>query len=185
LKIDNKPVFFIYHTYLIDDIDKFYNVLNNLCISHNFDGVHLVLNSFDKEYLNYKNFYINFNYKVYDSRFFDEKDKQIKLDYRKYMNDNYHFKKNKIQTIVYDFDNRARLSKPNQLNNSTVCINNTELSKTVFTKKIIETYKNNDKKSELDNILLVNSLNEWGENMAFEPSDKYGYYNINLLYSSL
>ncbi len=185
LKIDNKPVFFIYHTYLIDDIDAFYKILNELCILNGFDGVHLVLNSFDKEYPNYKNFYINFNYKVYDSRFFDEKDQQIKLDYRKYMNDRYHFKENKIQTIVYDFDNRARLCNPDQLKNSTICINNTELSKIVFTKKIIDTYKNVDKKSELDTILLVNSLNEWGENMAFEPSDKYGYYNINLLHSLL
>lgn len=101
------------------------------------------------------------------------------------MNDNYHCKKNKIQTIVYDFDNRPRLCKPNQLKNSTLCINNTELSKSVFTNKIIETYKNNDKNSELDNILLINAFNEWGENMTFEPSDKYGYYNINLLYSLL
>jgi hypothetical protein len=28
---------------------------------------------------------------------------------------------------------------------------------------------------------LVNAFNEWGENMAFEPCNKYEYYNLNLL----
>lgn len=184
LKIENKPVFFIYHTYLIDKIDDFYDTLNNICKQNNFDGVHLVLNSFEKEYVNYKNFYINFNYKIYDSRFFDNNDNQIKLDYRRYMNDPYHFKKNKIHTIVFDFNNKARLYIPDQIKKSTKCINNNEFNKTVMTKKIIETYKN-EEYCELDKILLVNSLNEWGENMIFEPSDKYGYYNINLLYQLL
>ena len=187
LKIDNKPVFFLYHTYLIDNIDLFYHILNLTCIENNFDGVHLVLNSFDKEYNNYKNFYINFNYKIYDSRFYDKTDNQIKLDYSSYMNNPYHSKKNKIQTIVYDFDNRVRLCNPNNLNKSTVCINNSELNKSVFTSKLAESYKDtvSNGDSELDKILLVNSLNEWGENMTFEPSDRYGYNNINLLHTCL
>jgi hypothetical protein len=179
LKIDNKPVLFIYHSYLIDNIDNFYDILNYICIKNDFDGVHLVVNSFEKEYKKYKNFYINFNYKKYDCRFFDKVDKKIFLDYQKYVNDPYHFKKDKIQTIVFDFKNQARLFKPNNLKLSTTCINNTELYKTIFTKNLIDLYI--DSKTELDKILLVNSLNEWGENMAFEPSDKYGYYNINLL----
>ena len=57
--------------------------------------------------------------------------------------------------------------------------------KTVFTKKILNLYKDNNSDAEIDNILLVNALNEWGEKMYFEPSDKYGYYNINLLYNLL
>jgi hypothetical protein len=39
--------------------------------------------------------------------------------------------------------------------------------------------------SELSKLLLVNSFNEWGENMAFEPSDKYYYYYLNLLFDCL
>jgi hypothetical protein len=183
LKIDNKPVFFIYHTYLIDDIDHFYYILNDICIEHEFNGVHLVLNSFEKKYENYKNFYINFNYKLYESRFYDKVDKQIKLDYIEYMNNPYHSQENKLQTITYDFDNKPRLCNPERLKYSTVCINNTELARSAFTSKLIETYKNVD--SEIDKILLINSLNEWGENMTFEPSDRYGYNNINLLYNCL
>ena len=69
------------------------------------------------------------------------------------------------------------------LNKSTVCINNTEIHKIVLTKKLVNTYENTE--NELDKIILVNALNEWGENMTFEPSDKYGYYNLNLIYNNL
>lgn len=184
LKIDNKPVFFIYHTYLIENIDEFYNILNDKCIRSGFNGVNLILNSFDKNYPNYKNFYINFNYKKHDSRFYDNTHKQIKLDYNIYINDTKHCQPNKIQTIAFDFDNRPRLFKPNQLKRSTICINNSEFCKTIYTKKLIETYNNSSYK-EIDKILLINALNEWGENMIFEPSNKYNYYNINLLHSIL
>ena len=185
LKIDNKPVFFVYHSFLIDKIDKFYYTLNEQCINNGFDGIHLVLNSFVKKYEKYKNFYINFNYKKYECRYYDEKNKQIYLDYKLYTDDNNHFIKNKIQTITFDFNNKIRLFKPNNLSKSTICINNTEFMKTVFTKKIINLYKDNNSDSEIDNILLINAFNEWGEKMCFEPSDKYGYYNINLLYDLL
>ena len=184
LKIDNKPVFMVYHNYLIPNIDDFYKILNEMCIENGFNGIHLVLNSFDNINLKYKNFYINFNYKKFDSRFWDETNDQIKLDYRQYLNEPYHFQKNKIQTIVYDFNNKPRLCKPDNLKNSTICVNNTEMLKTCFTRKIIETY-NNPNNNEIDKILLVNAFNEWGENMTFEPSDKNGYYNINLLNSIL
>jgi len=40
-------------------------------------------------------------------------------------------------------------------------------------------------KSGVGKLLLVNSFNEWGENMAFEPSEKYKYYNLNLLQECL
>jgi hypothetical protein len=83
---------------------------------------------------------------------------------------------NKIETFVYDFDNRARLYKPNKLNHSTICINNNLFNKIVFMKNIIDKYKNSN-----DNILLFNSWNEWGEKMTLEPSNEYGYLNLNLL----
>jgi hypothetical protein len=149
-----------------------------------FSGVHLVLNSFVERSKKYNNFYINFNYKKSDSRFYDEKDKQIKLNYKEYIHNPKHLSENTIQTVVYDFNNKPRLYLPDRLNHSTICINNTEFDKIVFTEKIIQTY-NYLKTSDLENILLVNSFNEWGENMAFEPSDKYGYYNMNLLLSCL
>jgi hypothetical protein len=181
LKIDNKPVFFIYHNYLIEDkIDIFYDILNKMCIDNGYDGVHIVLNSFIQKDTNYKNFYINFNYKKYESRFIDTYNKQYKIDYHNYIFNPYHLKEKTIQTLVFDFNNRARLFIPNRLEHSTICIDNREIDKKLFSDMLINTY-NYEKTSELDNILLVNSFNEWGESMAFEPSKKYGYYNLNLL----
>jgi len=184
LKIDNKPVFFIYHSFLFTDneINNFYNILNRICCMNKFSGVHLVLNSFTKTYNNFTNFYINFNYKSEysrDSTFFDEQKQQIYLDYNTYSNNTSNIKQNTIQTVCFDFNNKPRLFEPDKLRSSTICIKNTEYDKITFTKKLINTY--NRKKTELEKILLVNSLNEWGENMAFEPCNKYEYYNLNLL----
>ena len=185
LKIYNKPVFFIYHNHLIENIDLFYNILNNVCIKHNFNGVHFVLNSFVDISTKYPNFYINFNYKKNDARFYDENKKQIKLNYKEYIDNDYHLKHDCIQTISTQFNNKPRLFRPNKLMYSTVCINNSEINKIVFIKKIIQLYKNKNMDSELSKLLLVNSFNEWGENMAFEPSDKYNYYYMNLLFDCL
>ena len=185
LKINNKPVFFIYHNYLIENVDLFYNILNEICIKNDFNGVHLVLNSFLNANKQFTNFYINFNYKKFDSRFYEEQTKQIKLDYKEYMDNDYHFKKNSICTLVTDFNNKARLFKPNRLEHSTVCVNNSEINKIAFIKKNVNLYKTQEKCSELNKILLVNAFNEWGENMTFEPSSTYEYYNLNLLVECL
>jgi hypothetical protein len=186
LKIDNKPVFLIYHTYLLTEnqINDFYNILSELCIKNGFDGIHFVLNSLEKIYENKPNFYINFNYKKYNSRFYDKKNSQNILDYKKYLSNQYHIKDNVVQTIVFDFNNRPRLFQPDRLKNSTICINNSEMNKYIFTNKLIQTY-NREKNNDVENILLVNSLNEWGENMSFEPSNKYGFYNLNILFNML
>jgi len=182
LKIDNKPVFFIYHSHLFNEtqLNEFYTILNNMCVENNFSGVHFILNSFIKQYDNFQNFYINFNYKKDDSRFFDEKKNQSFINFKEYINNSYHYKKNTIQTICLDFNNKPRLFKPERLSKSTICVNNTEFDKITFINKILDLY-NYEKSSEVENILLINSFNEWGENMAFEPSDKYEYYNLNLL----
>jgi hypothetical protein len=184
LKINNKPVFFIYHSYLIENIDKFYDILNKLCKKHGFHGVHIILNSIVEKNKKYKNFYINFNYKKFDARFYDERDKQLKISYKDYHNCSKHVNDETIQTIVFNFNNRPRLYNPDRLEHSTMCMNNSEFDKILFANKLINTY-NYEKTSDLENILLINSFNEWGENMAFEPSDKYGYYNLNLLFEYL
>ena len=185
LKIDNKPVFFIYHPWFLKDeeIDYLFNILDIECKINNFDGIHMVLNNMCKTYDNYQKFYINFNYKSNNMNIcYKVNDKNV-LDYKVYLDEENNFKDG-IQTIVFDFDNRARLFKPNKLELSTVCINNTEVNKIFFMNNIVEKY-NKEKKSELENILLVNAFNEWGEKMIFEPSQEYEYYNLNLLVENL
>jgi len=185
LKIDNKPVFFVYHNYLLENIDLFYEILDRVCVKNDFAGVHLVLNSFDTNTANdrFTKFYINFNYKKHASRFIDANN-QLTINYKEYIDTEYHINPNTIQTVVWDFNNKARLCKPDRLDKSTVCINNTEINKVLFTNKLIKTYDRANK-TEVENILLINSFNEWGEKMAFEPSEQCGYYNMNILHSLL
>ena len=188
LKIDNKPVFLIYHPWFIkpEEIERFYIKINDICKRYFFSGIHLIINSMNGDILKYEKFYLNFNYKKTTSSYYDDSDKQIYLDYNKYINNDVQniSNKNAINTLVFDFDNRARLSKPNKLKLSTICINNNEFNKIRFINDIAEKY-NKEKKSEIENILLINSWNEWGENMAIEPSEQHGFYYLNLIYNCL
>ena len=198
LKIDNKPVFFIYHPFYMnnDEIDLFYNELNKICILNKFSGVHMVLNSFTNINEKYKKFYINFNYKNFILNnnnkpiYYKNSSGQQIIDYNEYINCENNYKKC-IQTVVFDFDNRARLINPNKLNKSSICKNNTEYNTIKFINKIVNNYRNKiddneyDGTETIDKILLINSLNEWGEKMTFEPSRQYKYYNINLLCNHL
>lgn len=178
LKIDNKPIFFIYHPWLLTDIELelLNTVLNNECKLNNFEGVYMIVNNIFKDYDGYNQFAIHFNYKT--SNFSYSKNQKV-INFYDYLNKECNFK-NCIQTVALDFDNRARLFKPEKLKKSSFCIENTEINKIFFMNKITEKY-NKEKKSKLENILLVNSFNEWGEKMTFEPSQEYGYYNLNLL----
>jgi protein-tyrosine phosphatase len=182
LKIDNKPVFFIYHPWQINDneLETLYVILNNECKKNNFDGVNFILNNMVKNYDNYQQFAIHFNYKL--SNYSYNKNQKV-INFQDYLNKEENFK-NCIQTIALDFDNRARLCKPNKLTKSGICIENTEVNKIFFINKIVEKY-NKVKETEVENILLVNAFNEWGEKMTFEPSQEYGYYNLNLLVENL
>jgi hypothetical protein len=175
----------VYHDYLLDNLELFYEILDRVCVKNGFNGIHLVLNSFDSNTSNsmFKKCYINFNYKKYSSRFIDDNN-QLTINYKDYIDNEYHINPNTIQTIVWNFNNKARLCNPDRLDKSTICMGNTEINKILFTQKLIQTY-DRPNKTEVENILLINSFNEWGENMTFEPSEQYGYYNMNMLHSLL
>jgi len=186
LKIDNQPVFQLHQPWHLTDrqIDAFYEKICKKAILHGFSGVHFTINNLNKTYEKYINTNHHFDYKnPSKSTYYDEKDGQIYLDYKKYVDQDINTAKKaspEIHTIVFDFDNRTRLFKPRKLGCSTICIKNTEFQKISFIEKIREKY-NKKKSSEVENILLINAWNEWGEKMSVEPSNEYGYYYLNLL----
>lgn len=197
LKVNNKPVFMIYHMWYFNnqsEIELYVNRLNQLCIEHGFNGIELYLNKMNelsntwidsmKPSYQFKNFYINFNYKLLGVNFNYTVNDQKVLDYAVYSNyieNNSVFQGNNVvQTLTFDFDNHARLYEPNKMNLSTVCINNYHFNKVTLVKNILRTYNNNN-----ETIVLINALNEWGEKMACEPSNEIGYYYINLINSLL
>ena len=183
LKIDNKPVFFLHHPWFlnISEINLFKQMLCNECILNNFEGVHFIINSMNNIYENQSHYNFHFNYKKSPHLYLDE-NKQRYFDYEKYINDiDYTNNTSNIQTLVFDFDNRARLCNPDRLSMSTICKNNTEYNMNRFIKDTLNSYKMKNKSTKIDNILLVNAWNEWGEKMAVEPSNERGFYYLNLI----
>ena len=182
LKIDNKPVFEVHHPWFINEqqLYLYYNILNNKCISNHFNGIHFIVNAINGNYKNFINNMHHLNYKNNNSTRYDQNKGHNVIDYKNYLKNIKEYYGLSIQTLVFDFDNRARFFKPDKYSKSTVCINNTEFNKRKFIKKIVNNYKKN-KSSDVENILLINSWNEWGEKMAVEPSEEYGYYYLNLL----
>lgn len=182
LKIDNKPVFVIGDSEYISNQDIFFEILNKLCVENGFSGLHLVVNTnSSSENVNYKNCEINFNiHKINNDKLLEFKNDVNEINYEKFVNNDYGFSSKKIHTIVFDFNNSSNIKKQIKIKHPFICKNNTQMNKILYTRKILEFY-NKTLQSELDKILLVNSLNNWGEGNAFEPSEKYGYYNINLL----
>jgi hypothetical protein len=181
LKINNKPVFMIYHTFNLTEyeLNLYINKLNELCILNGFSGIDIYINTMNCLYRNFdcKKFYINFNYKI-NTGFRYLIDTQNVIDFEKYIDFiEKHSENNIVQTIALDFDNNARLIKPNRQINSTVCVKNYHFLKVKFIKMILSKYL--DKNTE--NIILINSLNEWGEKMSIEPSNEIGYYYLNLI----
>lgn len=170
-KVDNKPIFYIHHPYLIDDdkISLFQHLLNKLCIQNGFDGATLYLNDMTKEYKGFNNYSFHPNYKS-----------SPQLNYGKYIQEKV---KDNSNCIFLDFNNSARLYIPNKLHLSTKYLNVNIYNQNEFITKVLKKYK----KNKIDNnILLINSWNEWGENMAVEPGNLLHYkylslFKINLL----
>lgn len=181
LKIDNKPVFVINDTDLIPNIDIFYSVINKLCIENGFSGIYIILNTNNNnENMNFKTCQIHFDIVNTKNDLLEFKNNRNELNYEKFVNNEFSFNSNKIQSIIIDFNNNSNIKKNIKIKHPIVCKNNTEMLKILYIKKIIECYNKNIQ-TELDKILLVNSFNNWCEGNTFEPSEKYGYYNINLL----
>jgi hypothetical protein len=197
-KIDNKPVFGIHHPFLLpstETIDEIYYTLNTLCMENGFAGVTLIVNSIVQTYPKYKNYLMHPNYKniKYEIKTASSiktdsliNNKNIKnsrkcIDYTKYI-DLLKLENTCINTIYFDFNNTARMYKPDNLNNVTQFINITDSS---IKQHIIQVkqacYANTYSLNELDRIVLINAWNEWTEKMHIEPSIESGTKLLDML----
>jgi len=172
-KYDNKPVFYIHHPSLIDDynLTLFEYLINNECISNGFNGIILYVNNMIKTYKSMNNYSFHPNYKSLDKP-------SNQLDYNKYINEKVDDNSN---CIFFDFDNKARLFIPDKLHLSSKFINNNIFNQNKFIEKVLKNYTNNSK----NNILLINSWNGWGENMAIEPGNLSNYKYLSLIKMNL
>jgi len=175
-KIKNKPVFFIHHPWYmtIEEIGIFNYILESECLKNGFDGVLLHLNNMMDKNLNLKMYNFSPSYKGHESS-----------DYNIYTDTiiKSQIKNNYINTMFFDFNNSARLCIPNKLQLSINFTNNTIYNQDYLVDIILNKYK--EKHEEIDKIVLINSWNEWGENMAIEPGEINKTKYLSLIKSNL
>ena len=180
LKIDNKPVLFLHHPQFMEkkQIANFHTILVNVCKRLGFDGIHLVMNSMFGKTPGYIHYQHHLDYK--DNAMFVKKGENgTVIDYEDYI----HKKPltERMNTLVFDFDNRARLVQPDRLQYASVCTGATHENHVHFINRVLHNYETFQKKSPVEDILLINSFNEWGEKMAIEPSNEKGTYYLDLI----
>jgi hypothetical protein len=164
-KINNSPVFYIHHPWLIseDNLNLFLELVNKECKKNNLNNVLLFLNSIDKTYNNFNNYIVHPNYKIkLDANYILNK-RQV-IDYEKYLDYINNSKVVDVECLFFSFNNTARLYCPNNLHLRTHTINNNIINQSKFIDIIFN-------KCKLNNMLLINSWNEWGENMAIEETE--------------
>jgi hypothetical protein len=181
-KINNKPVFMIHQPWCIKeaDIDLLFSILEYTSKENGFDGVHLVINSMNQTYKNYKNyqFHINDKHPVIGSSYL--LDNKNVIDYKIYT-EKLAVYNNQIQSIFFDFNNTARIYKTYKTDRVTSVINNTEDNMNRYLKKIKNVYRSRSSTDDIDKILLVNAWNQWGEKMHVEPSIEKGTTYLDLI----
>ena len=180
-KINNKPVFFIHHPWEMtkEELVQFCSIGDEIVKKNGFDGIEFVINGISGNYEEYKNYSHNPDYKSIST--FTSIEKGIRyIDYKKYVDDfllNTNSRSVNIQTVFYNFNNTVRyLNHKNKDILITKTINNNIDYFKKFLNLQLNTYKS---KNKANKIFLLNSWNEWGEQMSFEPSNESGFNLLN------
>jgi len=168
-KIDNRPVFYIHQPWFMTDteVERIVSIFNDSAIKSGFSGMHVVLNSMTKNY-NTDTFLFAPNYK----------DPKYNADYT-YLTA---AQGNSVSTIFFSFNNSARMFKPAKKHVSVIS-NTTPINQKNALMAVMKNYESD--RAELNKIMLINSWNEWGENMAIEPGLHKDNFYLSLLRSAL
>jgi hypothetical protein len=160
-----------------ENIYLFNKLLNQECIAAGFNGVNLVVNNMRDQYENKYNIHMN-KYNHYP----DYKRSPQITNYIEHVKENREKRDASLTypaSMFFDFNNTARLYIPNKLNSATIITNNTYSAQVENLRVLLSRYKT--KREEINKIMLFNSWNEWGENMAIEPSTEKGYTYLNMI----
>lgn len=181
-KIDNKPVFYIHHPWVIPikNLYLFRKILNQECIGAGFNGVNFVVNNMCDQY---ENKYISMNKYNHNPDYKKVPGTTNYIEHVKENRDKIGESLNYPASMYFDFNNTARLYIPNKLDKVTIINNNTYQAQYENLKVLLARYKSN--REEINKIMLFNSWNEWGENMTIEPSTEKGYAYLNMIKMAL
>lgn len=186
-KVDDKPVLFLHHPWemTLDEFKSFHSIGTEMMKQNGFSGLELITNSMHGRYDGYKHYSHHPNYK--NTQSFTSVEHGVKyIDYQKYV-DTYlpggANRSSDVQTVFYNFDNSVRYFNHK---NKNVLITKTKNNTLQYLKKFLnlqlETYVSREKTSK---ILLINSWNEWGEQMAIEPSAESGFKILEVFQKAL
>ena len=170
-KINNCPVFYIHHPWFMTEkeIERIIHIFRTSALRIGFNGIHVVVNSMVRKYST-DTFVFSPNYK--DPKYNGEYT-QLTTDYDNTV----------PSTIFFSFNNRARMYKPRKHAIASIR-NSTHVNQKKALIACVNKYKYGER-TELNTIVLINSWNEWGENMAIEPGTQNGYFYLHLLRSVL
>jgi glycosyltransferase involved in cell wall biosynthesis len=181
-KVDNKPVLFIHHPWEMtkEEFRHFCALGEDILKKNGFAGLELVVNSMQENCEECKNYSQHPNYKSPGN--FTGIEEGIRfIDYKKYVDDyllTVPFQTRNIQTVFYNFDNSVRYFNHK---NKKVLITKTKNNNLEYFKKFLNfqlsTYDSPDKAGK---IFLLNSWNEWGEQMGIEPSSESGFKLLDI-----
>lgn len=190
IKIDNKPVIYIYNMSDIDCREEMFHYWDELAIKKGFSGIYII------EYISSKNKKDNYSktsavveFEPLYTTFFDiskfnllkrficKKLKQIDYqDYNKLWKYIINRKRTYNSKIIQKgcfvgWDNSARKGR-----DSMVVKNNTSFNFQSNLEKLI----NNNRKDSTNDFIVINAWNEWSEGAMLEPTekDKYSYLEV-------
>ncbi len=176
-KIENKPVLFLHHPWEMTkgEFDRF-SLIGNIVLKKNgFSGIELVVNAMHGRYDGYHNYSHHPDYKN-TNVFMSNENGGKYIDYRKYVDEylpRVQHSLSDIRTVFYNFDNSVRYLNHQ---NKNILITKTKNNTLEYFRKFLYSemhgYFQREKKNK---ILLINSWNEWGEQMAMEPSNESGF----------
>lgn len=193
-KVDNKPVLFIHHPWEMTDTQLylFSNIGNELCKQKGFDGIQLVMNCIYKVYSHFDNYYHHVNYKSdYQKLFIEMKDNKRYINYKSYINQFIKYEAERdtplcVNSVFHNFNNTVRFYHHEEKNKySTQTYNNDVTDFEKFLKNQLVKYTTKNKKTKVSKIFIVNSWNEWGEQMAIEASNEKQFLYLETIKSHL
>ena len=177
-KINNCPVFYIHHPWHFEHIEmiEFHSLLTSRCVTEGFSGVHIVINNITKRVRDFPFIKNRYNHNP------DYKKVPGVVDYEKHLKENMKLtndEKMMPSSMYFSFNNKARLFIPNRHDVSTTITTSYNGNQYINLDIILSNYF--IPRDELNRIFIINSWNEWGENMAVEPSDEKGFTYLNMI----
>jgi len=149
LKINNKPVLFIHQPYYFSnsELANFKTLINTMCIDNGFEGINLAIGNAGRTYTGFTNYSTTAIKSLPYNNNYEKYIQSMELS-------------GDLHIINFDFDNEARMYKPYR-DNLHKYKNVTEKAQELILKKTLHYYNNAKKKTDLDDLLVINAWNEW------------------------